>query len=116
MTAKITKKEMFTQILSHLKDPNEIAFIKHEIELLEKKSASNRKPTANQIENEGYTEIILNVLRASTKGLSISEIQALDPRLPSSNQRMSRLLNNLVESNTVVKVYEKRKPYFSLAE
>ena len=36
---KITKKEMFAQIMSHLTDESEINFIKHEIELLE----NNRK-------------------------------------------------------------------------
>ena len=54
MTTKITKREMFQQIKSHLTDPTEIAFIDHQIELLDRKNASNRKPTANQVENENF--------------------------------------------------------------
>ncbi|MBQ8635898.1 hypothetical protein IJ425_07080 [bacterium] len=112
---KMTKKEMFAQIKTHLTNPEEIAFIDHEIELLEKKASTPKKPTATQLENEVFTQKILAVLENAERGLSISEIQAKDTTLPTSNQRMSRLLNNLVESHVVVKVYEKRKPFFQMA-
>lgn len=112
MTTKITKRDMFIQIKSHLTDPTEIAFIDHQIELLDRKNASNRKPTANQVENENFLEVIVNILNASEKAMSISDIQAMDPELPTSNQRMSALMKKLVDSGVVEKIYEKRKPYF----
>ena len=109
---KITKKEMFAQIRNHLTDPQEIEFINHEIELLEKKSTASKKPTANQVENENFLEVIVNILNTSEKAMSISDIQAMDPELPTSNQRMSALMKKLVDSGVVEKIYEKRKPYF----
>ena len=111
---KITKKEMFAQIRNHLTDPQEIEFINHEIELLEKKSTASKKPTANQVENENYMDIILGILEKSDKALSISDIQALNENLPTSNQRMSALLKKLNDAGAVEKVYEKRKPFFKI--
>lgn len=114
MTKKLTKKEMFAQILTHLTDENEIAFIERQIELLENKSNSTRKPTANQVENEGFLEEIVKVLTESGEALNISDIQNLSENLPDSNQRMSSLLKKLVDSGVVEKVYVKRKPYFKV--
>ena len=42
---KMTKIEMFTLIATHLTNKDEIDFINHEIELLENKKSSVRKPS-----------------------------------------------------------------------
>ena len=109
---KMTKKEMFAQIKSHLTDVNEIAFIDHEIELLENKASQTRKPTSTQVENEKIKVVIVDYLSTIesatigdiTKGANLEEI---------SNQKMSALLKQLVDSGEVAKTYEKRKAYFS---
>ena len=111
---KMTKREMFQQIKTHLTDSEEIAFIDRQIELLDRKSASTRKPTANQIANDGYLDKIVKVLQGATQALSIADIQAQDSELPDSNQRMSALLKKLVDAGMVEKVYEKRKPFFKI--
>lgn len=117
MTKKMTKKDYF-EILkgAYPKDANNynevIEFINHEIELLEKKSSQGKKPTANQMENEGFLEIIQNILQGSDKAMTISDIQNANEELPTSNQRMSALMKKLVESGVVERIYEKRKPYF----
>ena len=117
MTKKMTKKDYF-EILkgAYPKDANNynevIEFINHEIELLEKKSSQGKKPTANQMENEGFLEIIQNILQGSDKAMTISDIQNANEELPTSNQRMSALMKKLFESGVVEKTYEKRKPYF----
>lgn len=117
MTKKMTKKDYF-EILkgAYPKDANNynevIEFINHEIELLERKSSQGKKPTANQMENEGFLEIIQNILQESNKAMTISDIQNANEELPTSNQRMSALMKKLVESGAVEKTYEKRKPYF----
>ena len=117
MTKKMTKKDYF-EILkgAYPKDANNynevIEFINHEIELLEKKSSQGKKPTANQMENEGFLEIIQNILQGSDKAMTISDIQNANEELPTSNQRMSALMKKLVESGVVERTYEKRKPYF----
>ena len=64
------------------------------------------------MENEGFLEIIQNILQESNKAMTISDIQNVNEELPTSNQRMSALMKKLVESGVVEKTYEKRKPYF----
>lgn len=112
---KMTKIEMFAQIKGHLTNQEEIDFIAHEIELLENKKSGTRKPTANQVENENYLEMIMEVLENSNKEMTITEIQEANSELPTSNQRMSSLLKKLTDSGIVEKIYVKRKPYFKKA-
>ena len=110
---KITKKQMFAQILTHLTDENEINFINHEIELLENKASQTRKPNANQVANESFKETILQVLNATDKALTITEIQASDESLALlTNQRISALLTQLKNDNLVERFEEKRKAHF----
>lgn len=112
---KMTKIEMFEQIRGHLTNQEEIDFISHEIELLENKKSGAKKPTANQVENVGFLEMIMEVLENSDKEMTIAEIQEANSDLPASNQRMSSLLKKLTDSGMVEKVYVKRKPYFKKA-
>ena len=112
---KLTKIEMFTIIKTRLTNPNEIAFIDHEIELLENKKSTNRKPTKNQEENQVYKKILLDTLEA-LESATITDIQNENEKLKElSNQRISALLTQLVNAGAVVKAYDKRKAYFSLA-
>ena len=111
---KMTKKEMFAQILTHLTDENEINFINHEIELLENKASQTRKPSANQVANESFKETILQILNATDKALTITEIQESDESLALlTNQRISALLTQLVKTDKLVeRVVDKRKAMF----
>lgn len=73
----------------------------------------NRKPSKNQLENEGFKAEILNIL--GPIGMTVTEVvKALDND-ELSNQRVSALMTQLVKSGKVVRVVEKRKAYFSLA-
>ena len=113
---KVTKKEMFEMlkgVAGVAENADMVAFIDHEIELLNKKSA-NKKATKTQEENVGIKAEILNVLTAD--GATVSEIQTKSDVLSAlSNQRVSALLRQLVEDNKVVKTVDKKKSYFSLA-
>lgn len=114
MEKKITKKEMFAQIKAVLTDEEQIAFIDHEIELLEKKSGAKKKPTANQIANEGIKETILTVL--GTDGMTASEVlTASDEFCGMTNQKISTLLHQLVKDNKVVNYKDKKQSLFKLA-
>ena len=114
---KMTKKEMFAQILTHLTDENEIAFINHEIELLSNKASQTRKPNANQVANESFKETILQILNATDKALTITEIQESDESLALlTNQRISALLTQLKNDNLVERIVEKRKAFFKAIE
>ena len=115
MANKITKKEMFTMIKAQVKDNAEmVAFIDHEIELLEKK-ASSKKATKTQKANIGIKSIILAVLEGG-KSMTVTEMQGASAELGElSNQKVSALVRQLVEAGEVVKTIDKKVSRFSLA-
>ena len=116
MANKITKKEMFTRIKAQVKDNAEmVAFIDHEIELLDKK-ASNKKATKTQEANIGIKATILAVL-GSGKSMTVTEMQGASAELGElSNQKVSALVRQLVEVGKVVKTIDKKVSRFSLAD
>ena len=118
MAQKMTKKEMFIQIKSKLTDQNEIAFIEHEIELLNSKNSGSRKPTATQQENEKIKVEIVHYLKTfNEEKFTISELcSQIDCLKELSNQKVSAILKQLVDSKKIIKVYEKRKAYFTTGE
>lgn len=114
---KLTKIETFTLIMKELTNPEYIAFIEHEIELLENKKASVRKPTANQTENETFKKEIVNFLETNEGKFTITEMcENISCLKEISNQRVSAVLKQLVDNGNIVKTYEKRKAYFSKGE
>ena len=116
MANKITKKEMFTMIKAQVKDNADmVAFIDHEIELLEKK-ASNKKATKTQEANVGIKSTILAVLEGG-KSMTVTEMQGASAELGElSNQKVSALVRQLVEAGEVVKTIDKKVSRFSLAD
>ena len=116
MANKITKKEMFTMIKAQVKDNAEmVAFIDHEIELLDKK-ASNKKVTKTQEANVGIKSTILAVLEGG-KSMTVTEMQGASAELGElSNQKVSALVRQLVEAGEVVKTIDKKVSRFSLAD
>ena len=116
MANKITKKEMFTMIKAQVKDNTEmVAFIDHEIELLDKK-ASNKKATKTQEANVGIKSTILAVLEGG-KSMTVTEMQGASAELGElSNQKVSALVRQLVEAGEVVKTIDKKVSRFSLAD
>jgi hypothetical protein len=79
------------------------------------KKASNRKPSAQQKENEGIKQTILDVL--TTEGKTVSEIIASTEDLAGfTNQRISALLRQLILADKVVKTKDGKKSLFALAE
>ena len=117
-TKKITKATRFNQLLSIdavKSNPDLVAFIEHELELLAKKNASDKKPTATQIANNGIKETILDTL-ADNKVMTITEMQKANAELADlSNQKISALVRQLIAEGAVKKEEIKRKAYFSLA-
>ncbi len=90
------------------------AFIADRKEKATKKS-SNRKPTAQQKENEGVKEAILDVL--TNEGKTVSEIISMSDDLSGlTNQRVSALLRQLVIAGKVVKTKDGKKSLFAIAE
>ena len=118
MEKRITKREMFGDLrtlVEGLGREDLIAFIDHEIELLNKK-ASNKTQTKNQKENEVLVEDLYNALAENGKAVTITELQSANEQFGAlSNQKVSALMTKLVKAERVVKVTEKNKSYFSIA-
>ena len=112
----MTKKEMFTAIRNEVIDNAEmVAFIDHELELLNRKSETPRKPTQTQIENDGYKADILVALSGADVPVTIKELCELCETISTlSNQRITHLLTDLRKSGKVVRTYVKKVPYFAL--
>lgn len=123
MEKKITKKEMFLQVIA-LAQGEEISvsvdeimeFARHEIDLLNKKASSkSKKEKANDAENIRLSDLILEVLLNSENALTISEIMAKNDDLGAlSNQKVSALMKKLVDGGQVVKTVNKGRSYFSV--
>lgn len=110
----MTKREMFEQIKANynLTDA-EVAFIDHELELLSKKNSAEKKPTAQQVANEGLKSVILNVLTDNGGLMTVTDVQKSCAELSElSNQRVSALLRQLKDDGKVERVEDKRKAYF----
>lgn len=111
----MTKKEMFAEIKKVVADHQEMVdFIDHEIELLEKKSASPRKPTKNQLENAQFKADIVDVLMVADAPMSIKELVVACPSLEGlTNQRITRLLTDLRKDGKVARSYIKKVAHFA---
>jgi len=110
-----TQKEYFEEIIALAKanDRQDLAdFAQDRINLLDKKAA-NKKPNKVQQENEKSKVKIVEVL-AGTTGKTATEILKDIPELV-SNQKVSALLKQLVESGVVTKeVLKGKKTVFYL--
>lgn len=117
MEKKMTKREMFEQIkANYTLTAEEIEFIDHEIELLNKKNVrKSDKPTKAQVANEGLKDAILELL-VDGKARTITEItEGCDALEGASPQKVSALLTQLKKAGMVVREEIKRKAYFSIA-
>lgn len=116
----MTKKEMFTALLN-LNEvaarPDLVAGIEHEIDLLSRKNASTRKPTAHQEENDMLIEKIVNVLfHAPEAGMTVTEIAKALNNPDLTHSRINQLVKKLKDNGTVIREEVKRRAYFRLSE
>lgn len=113
----MTKRENFMTLRAIVADNEEmVAFIDHEIALLDKKSGSAKKPTKVQLENDGFKADIVAYLSLADSSKTIKELQADIPSIADlTNQRVTHMLTDLVKAGTLVKDYVKKTPYYSIA-
>lgn len=91
-----------------------INFVNHEIELLDRKH-SKTSQTKTQKENELIKEGIVKVLTKIDRPVTITELQNESAEMEVySNQKLSALLKQLVQSGIVTKTIDKKKSYFSV--
>ena len=121
MAIKTTKKDNFNILLSIpavAENADLVAFIKHELELLAKKSENrSTKPTDNQIVNAKIADRVPTLLEAG-KLYRLSEIQAMIPELAEANgtQRIANICRHLKEAGVLTKTVDKRVVYYALAD
>ncbi len=115
MANKMTQKDYFNEIIALAQENGRddlVKFCEDRIEKLGRKSSS-KKPTKTQVENENIKNVILEVLGEVAP--ATATMIATDPRVNVSNQKVSALLRQLIESGEVVKAVDKGKSLFSLA-
>ena len=81
-----------------------------------KKNGAVRKPTATQKANEGYKVAILEFLAGGGKHTITEIMKGCGAVAELSNQRVSAIVRQMIESGDVVREEIKRKAYFSAVE
>lgn len=120
-TKKMTKKDFFailraTYPASADNYDEVIAFIDHEVELLNRKNSAEKKPTAQQVANDSIKTAIAEGMEPN-RLYTVTEIQKeIAECAELSNQRVSALLRQMKEDGIVTRTEDKRKAYFSIAE
>lgn len=122
---KLTKKDYFEMIKGICGDREDIInFCDHEIELLSRKN-SKTGATKTQKENEKVAEMLVTELAKATEPTTITDLMnnseivkayRLENGNPLSNQKISAIFKQLVDNKAIVKVTNKKKSYFSVAD
>ena len=124
-TRKPTKRMNFEALLgieAVAENPTLVAFIEHEIELLDKKNSADKKPTAKQTANEVVKAEILEIVQAEPNRLfTVSDILKALGNADFTNQKVSALMRQMYDTTgenvngeqfALVRIEEKRKAYF----
>ena len=120
-TKKMTKKDYFAILRATYPATADnydevIAFIDHEVELLNRKNSAEKKPTAQQVANDSIKTAIAEGMEPN-RLYTVTEIQKeIAECAELSNQRVSALLRQMKEDGIVTRTEDKRKAYFSIAE
>ncbi len=119
---KLTKRDRYAQLLAlnEVKaNPDLVAFIEHEVELLARKNTVNGEKalTPNQVQNENFKVVIAEYMASAPDRLfTVTELnKEVDVLNDLSNQRISAILRQMVDAGKVEKVVDKRKSYFRMA-
>jgi len=121
MSERITVKSQFESIKEILLDGGHMDladFVDSRIALLEKHAKAPRKPTAKQVENEGFKADILAYMEAGV-GYKAEDILKSVPSIVAAGMsinRVSALMTQLKDAGAVSVAVEKRKNVYSLAE
>lgn len=122
---KVTKRDYFEMIKGICGDREDIVnFCNHEIELLSRKN-SKSGATKTQKENLIVAEMLVDELAKVNKPTTITDLMNASDTIQNytlengnklTNQKISAIFKQLVENKTIVKVVDKKKSYFSIAD
>lgn len=128
---KITKKENFENLLKIEEVRNNadlVEFINHEIDLLNKKSASRKLGTTKASkQNEEIMQKIKEVLAKQDEPIMIKDLlkntelsvytyEDKDEMKTLTSQKISALIKKMLDNGEVQRTVEKGNAYFSIAE
>lgn len=121
MEKKMTKKEMFGRLIEVVKGANVedanamVEFLNHEIELVSKKRSGQTK---TQKANEKLVEVVYEAIANAGHPVTVTELFKMveDGDEIKSAQKVSALVKKLVDAERVVRVEDKKKAYFTIAE
>ena len=116
---KMTKRDYFNALLALeavKADSALVDFINHELELLAKKNASEKKLTPTQKENLTIQEAILSHMEPNVLYTITDFIKTIPECAEMSNQRVSAIVRIMREEKKVERIEEKRKAYFRLPQ
>lgn len=115
-TSKMTKRDYFNTLLTMpdvQANPAVVAFIEHEVELLDRKNSADKKPTAQQVANKVIADAIIAGMERDKLYTVTDLIKTIPACAELTNQRVSAILRGMTDS--IERVEEKRKAYFRLA-
>ena len=115
MTTKLTKRDYFALLRARVADDADlVAFIDHEIELLNKKNVSrSAKPTKNQQANAVLIEKLYDAMQEGT-AYTATEIGQLIPELADAKiQKVTALISRMRDNLLVSREVVKGKAYFT---
>lgn len=127
-TTKLTKRDFYKSLIAMAKNGVNFGtitaeqmkeFAEHEIELLDsKKAKAKANPNSKTTANDELREKILEALAETPdRKYTITDMQKeFDFLEGKSNQSVSALVRPMVESGEVVRIEEKRKAYFKIAD
>jgi len=86
------------------------------IDSLNTKANAPKKPTANQTANADLKAHLAEIMQGE-QPKTISEMLTMSERFAGmSNQKLTSLVNQMVDDGVMVRTTEKRKAYFALAQ
>ena len=111
---KMTKRDYFNNIKNKYPlTEDEVKFIDHEIELLDKKNSADKKPSKEQVANATASASLLDWMEVG-KAYTIGDMIKSCPVCEGlSNPKVTALLRPLKDNGSVVRTEEKRKVYFT---
>lgn len=116
---KVTKKDFYGMIIEMATENGRndiVEFAQHEIDLLNNKAGKSTL-TATQKENENIKEVILAELERIGKPVTITELLTNSEALNKyTNPKITALCTQLLKVNKIVRVQDKKKAYYSIAD
>lgn len=118
MEKKITKKEMFGEVIkiaNELGRNDIVEFANHEIELLDKK-AQSKGETTKQKENADIKVMLIDKFtELGDKMVTVTELlqdNEINEKVNGSNQKLTALLTQLKKEDKIANVKEGKKSYY----